>query len=141
MVLMAGSGHIAYRWGIPTACSGACRTRRWRRGLRRRQGRQRELADYLVFSPEVELPKAGLLGLYLDTTTEGVKVRSVADDSAAVRPASRPATYSSRSTASPPADLRGMRMAMLNMRPGDSCASPTSAGLFGEPAEKTVEVV
>jgi len=59
MVLMAGSGHIAYRWASRTGCSGACGGRDRDGGVRRREDVSKALADYLVFSPEVELPKAG----------------------------------------------------------------------------------
>jgi uncharacterized iron-regulated protein len=142
MVLMAGSGHIAYRWGIPDRLQrrlpdAAMATVVFDDG----KDVNEKLADYLVFSPEVELPKAGLLGLYLDTTTEGVKVRSVADDSAAGAAGIKAGDLLVAVDGQPLPTYAALRMAMLNMKPGDKLhLAYQRKGLFGEPAEKSVEV-
>jgi S1-C subfamily serine protease len=143
MVLMAGSGHIAYRWGIPDRLQrrlpdAAMATVVFDAG----KDVNEKLADYLVFSPEVELPKAGLLGLYLDTTGEGVKVRNVADDSAAGAAGIKAGDLLVAVDGQPLPTYAALRMAMLNARPGDKVQlTYQRKGLFGEPAEKTVEVV
>jgi len=143
MVLMAGSGHIAYRWGIPDRLQrrlpdAAMATVVFDDG----KDVNEKLADYLVFSPEVELPKAGLLGLYLDTTTEGVKVRSVADDSAAGAAGIKAGDLLVAVDGQPLPTYAALRVAMLNMKPGDKLhLAYQRKALFGEPAEKTVEVV
>ena len=142
MVLMAGSGHIAYRWGIPDRLQrrlpdAAMATVVFDDG----KDVNEKLADYLVFSPEVELPKAGLLGLYLDNTTEGVKVRSVADDSAAGAAGIKAGDLLVAVDGQPLPTYAALRMAMLNMKPGDKLhLAYHRKGLFGEPAEKSVEV-
>jgi uncharacterized iron-regulated protein len=143
MVLMAGSGHIAYRWGIPDR-------------LARRlpdlamatvvfdDGKQinRRLADYLVFSPEVQLPQAGLLGLYLDTSDEGVRVRSVADDSAASAAGVKEGDLLTAIDGQAIPTYGALRMAMLNMRPKDSLKlTYQRKALIGGPTERTVDVV
>ncbi len=83
MVLLAGSGHLEYGQGIP------------KRLLRRlpvssavvinsaHHRLDRELADFLLFPDRVDLPKSGLLGVFLDTEGEGVKVKGFADNSPA----------------------------------------------------------
>jgi uncharacterized iron-regulated protein len=143
MVLMAGSGHIAYGWGIP-------------KRLQRRlpgagtatvvfdDGKQvsGDLADYLVFSPESELPKAGLLGLYLDAAADGVKVRSVADDSAAGAAGIKDGDLLVAVDDRPTPSYGALRLAMLDMRPSDKVRlTYRRDSLFGGPSEKTVEVV
>ena len=142
MVLLAGSGHIAYRWGIPDRLQrrlpeAAMATVVFDDG----KDVNMKLADYLVFSPEVELPKAGLLGLYLDTTGEGVKVRSVAEDSAAGAAGIKAGDLLVAVDGQPLPSYSALRMAMLNMKPGDKVRlTYQRKALFGEPAEKTVEV-
>jgi uncharacterized iron-regulated protein len=71
LIVLAGSGHVEYGRGIPSR-------------LKRRQdvpfsivmsGQQRGLdpamADFLLFPKPVELPKTGLIGVMLDTESEG----------------------------------------------------------------------
>jgi uncharacterized iron-regulated protein len=142
MVVMAGSGHIAYRWGIPDRLQrrlpeAAMATVVFDDG----KDVNERLADYLVFSPEVELPKAGLLGLYLDTTDEGVKVRSVAEDSAAGAAGIKAGDLLVALDGQPLPTYAALRVAMLSMKPGDEVRlTYQRKGLFGAPAEKTVDV-
>lgn len=143
MVVMAGSGHIAYHHGIPD------RLQRRLPGARMAtvvfdDGKDvtKKLASYLVFSPEVELPKAGLLGLYLDTTDEGVKVSKVADDSAAAAAGIKAGDLLVAIDGEALPSYAALRMTMLSMKPGDKVQlAYRRKGLFGDPAEKTVEVV
>ena len=143
MVVMAGSGHIANRWGIPDRLQrrlpdAAIATVVFADGKEVNE----RLADYLVFSPEAELPQAGLLGLYLDTTGEGVKVRSVADDSAAGAAGIKTGDLLVAVDGQAVPSYSALRMAMLNMKPGDQVRlGYKRKALFGEPAEKTAEVV
>jgi C-terminal processing protease CtpA/Prc len=143
MVVMAGSGHIANRWGIPDRLQrrlpdAAIATVVFADGKEVNE----RLADYLVFSPEAELPQAGLLGLYLDTTGEGVKVRSVADDSAAGAAGIKTGDLLVAVDGQAVPSYSALRMAMLNMKPGDKVRlGYKRKALIGEPAEKTAEVV
>jgi len=143
MVVMAGSGHIANRWGIPDRLQrrlpdAAIATVVFADGKEVNE----RLADYLVFSPEAELPQAGLLGLYLDTTGEGVKVRSVADDSAAGAAGIKTGDLLVAVDGQAVPSYSALRMAMLSMKPGDKVRlGYKRKALFGEPAEKTAEVV
>ncbi len=81
MVVLAGSGHLVYGQGIP------------KRLLRRQPVSSAivinsahheldpRLADYLLFPERVDLPKSGLMGVFLDTEGEGVKIKGFADNS------------------------------------------------------------
>jgi uncharacterized iron-regulated protein len=143
MVVMAGSGHIAYRWGIPDRLQrrlpdAAMATVVFDDG----KDVNEKLADYLVFSPEADLPRAGLLGLYLDTTAEGVKVRNVADDSAAGAAGIKAGDLLVALDGEPLPSYPALRLAMLDMKPGDKVRlTYQRKGLFGEPAEQTADVV
>ena len=143
MVVMAGSGHIANRWGIPDRLQRRLPDARIATVVFA-DGKEvnERLADYLVFSPETELPKAGLLGLYLDSTGEGVKVRSVADDSAAGAAGIEAGDLLVAVDGLPLPTYSTLRMAMLSMKPGDKVRlSYRRKALLGEPVEKTAEVV
>jgi uncharacterized iron-regulated protein len=142
MVLMAGSGHIAYRWGIPERLQrrlpdAAMATVVFDDGKEIND----KLADYLVLSPETELPKAGLLGLYLDTTDEGVKVRSAAEESAAGAAGLKTGDVLVAIDGQPLPTYAALRMALLDLTPGDRVRlTYQRKALFGEPSERTVEV-
>ena len=143
MVLMAGSGHLAYRWGIPD------------RLKRRMPGTPMatvlfddgspanpRVGDYLVFSPEQTLPAAGLLGLYLDTTPEGVKVKGVAEDSAAGAAGIKDGDLLLAIDEQPIGSYAALRVAMIERRPGERINLRVQRKpMWGSPGEKTVEVV
>lgn len=143
MVVMAGSGHIANRWGIPDRLQrrlpeAAIATVVFADGKEVNE----RLADYLVFSPETELPKAGLLGLFLDTTGEGVKVRSVADGSSAGAAGVKSGDLLVAIDDQPLPTYAALRVAMLNMKPDDRVRlTYRRKALLGEPTERTVDVV
>lgn len=83
MVLLAGTGHLQYGSGIPSRVS--------RRipvesaivlpgdGLEITPG----VADFVIFPPAAQLPRAGLMGLYLEKAEDGVRVGGVSGDSSA----------------------------------------------------------
>ncbi len=83
MVVIAGSGHVINREGIPS---------RLDRHLGQQMGKHStvilsrssidenptaENADYLLYSPDAKLPPAGLVGITMGDTKQGVKVGSV----------------------------------------------------------------
>ena len=87
MVVIAGSGHLINREGIPS---------RLDRHLDQQTGQQMgkhsvvilsrssidnnptsENADYLLFSPDAKLPPAGLVGIMMSDSKQGVKVGSI----------------------------------------------------------------
>jgi uncharacterized iron-regulated protein len=82
MVVLAGSGHLAFGYGIPQR-------------LQRRTGasyaivlnsdREVEpgIADYVLLRKEVSLPPAGALGVRMESATGGARIASFADGSPA----------------------------------------------------------
>ncbi|WP_299878874.1 ChaN family lipoprotein [uncultured Cocleimonas sp.] len=95
MIVIAGSGHVINREGIPA---------RLDRLLGQQMGKHSAVilskssidnmsdkgeqpssknADYLLYSPDVKLPPAGLIGISMDDSKKGVKVGSVIKKGAA----------------------------------------------------------
>ena len=119
MVILAGSGHVAYGSGIPRRL-----TRRLPRSyaivLNDWQGEASpKLADYLLFSREQDLPRAGLLGVRLSTAAgNGAQVDYLAADSAAkaagIEPGDRIVALN-HGTVDSPADAKAR---LWNMKPG-----------------------
>lgn len=83
LIVLAGSGHLAYGSGIPN--------RLHRRiehesaivlnGLE--SGIDRQVADFLLLPEPVALPPQGLLGVYMSETPEGVTINAFSESSAA----------------------------------------------------------
>ncbi|MEJ2575355.1 MAG: ChaN family lipoprotein [Gammaproteobacteria bacterium] len=82
MVVMAGSGHVAYRSGIPKRLERRIgeRTTVLLVGWDRADGV--EAADYVVMSEPRELPPAGLLGAFLGAADGGVRILELSSNSA-----------------------------------------------------------
>ncbi len=83
MVILAGSGHLINREGIPSRLDRQA-------GIKSvvilsdvDETPSAKQADYLLFSPEVELPPAGMIGIIMEQAKVGVRVSSVAPQSAA----------------------------------------------------------
>jgi uncharacterized iron-regulated protein len=85
MILLAGSGHLIYGSGIPNR-------------VRRRTSIEsatvlpadgleisRDIADFVIYSPTAALPKAGLMGLFLEDVENGVKISELGSNSSAAK--------------------------------------------------------
>ncbi len=128
MVVLAGSGHVAYGSGIP-------------QGLKRRLAVDYaivlnadgwalapEVADFAVMAPERELSPAGKLGILMEGTDDGVIVNGFAPKSAAeaagIERGDRVVALSGEAVHTP-ADLR---IALLDKRPGDKVEATVRRG-------------
>jgi uncharacterized iron-regulated protein len=118
LVVLAGSGHVAYGTGIPDRLA--------RRvaapmaivvnddGL----GRSPNVADYVLLSEERSLPKAGMLGVLIDTTEGGVFVQSFAKDSAAADAGMEQGDRITRIAGQPIEDFEDVKLAMWDKSVG-----------------------
>lgn len=83
LVVLAGSGHLMYGSGIPQRVLRRVDVEKAivlpADNLRIKPG----IADFLTFPEAAVLPKAGLMGVYLDVAEEGVLIANVAPESAA----------------------------------------------------------
>ncbi|NOZ51917.1 MAG: PDZ domain-containing protein [Gammaproteobacteria bacterium] len=120
MVILAGSGHIAYGHGIPD------------RLIRRMDidtaivlnGMGLELTpdlgDYILLSKAIQLPKAGLMGVILDTNEKGVvKISGFGENSPAKRIGIKIADQLIQLDDQDVTDLTDVKYTLLDKIPGD----------------------
>jgi uncharacterized iron-regulated protein len=118
MVVLAGGGHLMYGSGIPNR-------------VRRRVPVKTVtvlpgagdlspgIADFVVYPSEAKLPKAGLMGVYLENNADGLKVSGVSTDSPAEKAGlekdDRILSINDREIKS----LADLKIEMYGKRPGD----------------------
>ena len=121
MLILAGSGHVMYGWGIPDR-------------LERRTGIEpvtvlvtgdqlpvsADIADYLVMSTVDKLEPAGLIGALIDTTTGQVVIESFAHNSAAEDAGIEAGDIILGVDDVPVSSFAGFKLAMMNKRAGDT---------------------
>jgi predicted metalloprotease with PDZ domain len=122
MAILAGSGHVAYRSGIPN---------RLQRRLGPNAGEQiavilvgstewpAEAADYLVLSRPQELPPAGLLGAFLDDKGEGLKIVGFSTDSPLEDAGVSKDDTLLKIDDQQVADFAALKIALMDRRPGE----------------------
>jgi uncharacterized iron-regulated protein len=123
MVILAGSGHVAYRSGIPN---------RLQRRLGGADGSQSAViligdseweidsADYLVLSKPRQLPPAGLLGAFLDDSSPGgLKISGFSTDSPLEAAGVSKDDILLGIDDNPVPDFAALKIALIDRRPGD----------------------
>ncbi len=83
LVVLAGVGHLMYGSGIPQRVS---RRVQAERAIILPSGEfplEQDVADFLVHGGGEELPKRGILGIYMEDDKEGVKVKELVPEGAA----------------------------------------------------------
>ncbi|MBT0962546.1 ChaN family lipoprotein [Denitromonas iodatirespirans] len=142
MLIFAGSGHIAFRDGIPAR-------------LERRIGRpvrtvlvagehtaEPGIADFFVLSAPRELPPAGLLGAFLENTPEGVRVGALTEESALGMAGIAKDDILLAIDGAPTAGFAAVKMALLDKKPGDKVmVRYRHRNWFGSASESTVMVM
>ncbi|MBW1980736.1 MAG: ChaN family lipoprotein [Deltaproteobacteria bacterium] len=120
MVVIAGNGHLEYGSGIP------------RRAYRRFQASYTvilpaqnvmpaaDLADYLVFSTEVEAPQAAKLGVLLEADAATLKVTGFSTSSGAKAAGMKKGDFITAVEEHPVHTLEDLRILLFDKRPGDT---------------------
>ncbi len=134
MAVIAGSGHLMFRSGIPNR-------------LDRRIGQRGALilpaghitaepgvADYLAFTADLELPPAGTLGVMLEEDDAGVRVEAILEQGAAANSALREGDRILAIGGSPVSSHADIKLALLDTRPGQRTSIAVSRDrlLFGD---------
>ena len=118
LVVLAGSGHLAYGSGIPNRVA-----RRLPVSsvilLPADTNDEPEKADYLVGVEQRQLPPKGLMGVMIGQAEDGVVVEGVTPHSAAEGAGVKPGDRIRRIGGAPVATLTDVRLLMLDKRPGD----------------------
>lgn len=121
MVVLAGAGHVVEGTGIP---------QRLERRLDAPMATvlqtgsgidlSGEPADYVVLSPPLELPPAGLIGVVLEQADRGMKIISIAEGSHAAAAGVRKNDRVIEVNGAPIATLGDIRLQLWNRKPGDT---------------------
>jgi uncharacterized iron-regulated protein len=140
LVVLAGSGHVAYGNGIPD------------RLVRRInvptaivvQGDggsiDRASGDFLLLTEELELPPKGKLGIYMADTEEGVRIEGVMDDSGAQAAGISQGDYLRSVNGALIRSSTDVRIAMLDQAPGDEIDVVIRRGKDANRAERALRV-
>ncbi|RCX32305.1 ChaN family lipoprotein [Thioalbus denitrificans] len=141
MVILAGSGHVMYGSGIPDR-------------LQRRVPDKRlivlngveaaltpEAGDYVLIRPEEELPRGGLMGVFLDDREEGVYVGKLDTGSGAAAAGIHKGDRILSVDGFDVNDYADIKIALLDRKPGDRIAvSVERDGLFSSSHQLDFEV-
>lgn len=120
MVILAGSGHIAFGSGIPrrlvrrVPVSTAIVLSDWEGEL------GPEVGDYLLFPQRRSLPAAGRIGALLDGDEDGLRIRSCTSGSPCETAGLRPGDRIASIDGEPVADLADLRVILWDKSPGDT---------------------
>lgn len=119
MVILAGSGHIAYGTGIPTRLARRLNSRVIT--LLSSDGIKLEpdIADYVMFPAEKTLPKSGLMGVFLDEKDKHVEAIGFSDGSPGEKAGIKKGDYFSRINNREIRGIYDIRLAMWDKKPGD----------------------
>lgn len=141
MVVLAGSGHLAYGDGIPgrlerqSGIDSAIVLSQWEPGMSPR------LADYLLLSNRRELPPSGMLGVTIEPARGGgVRVREVSDDSPAERAGAQRGDRLVSIDGLPIAALADVRSAMWDKVPGDQVSVTVRRDANDDAVQHTLQV-
>ncbi len=141
MVILTGSGHLAYGDGIParvqreTGATSAIVLSQWQAQL------SPDAADFLLLPQPRQLPPAGMLGVTIEVMRGGgVRLRDVGKSSAAARAGARDGDRLLAIDGEPVADLADVRTAMWEKMPGDQITVTVrrASGDAGDRAPKTL---
>lgn len=82
LVILAGGGHMKDRHGIPSRLQRRIKSKPAVILNGTHDNPTPSLADYLLFSPDTQLPKAGKMGVFMKDTTKGVLISKIMKGSA-----------------------------------------------------------
>ncbi len=119
MVILAGAGHVAWRTGIPTRLqrriSGKVVTILNSDAIKLQPG----VADYVMFPAEKQLPKAGMMGIFLDEKDQYVEAVGFSDDSSGKQAGIKKGDRFDHINGRKIGEIADIRLALWDKQPGD----------------------
>ncbi len=135
MVVLAGSGHIAWGSGIPKRVARRLHAEQAIVLPADREAKPGE-ADYLVVTEEKRLSPRPLMGVLVDTTGGAIRITGITPGSGAEKAGLRKGDRILAIDGRPVSSYTGLRMALIDKRPGDRVQVRFSRG--GETLEKSL---
>ena len=119
MLVLAGSGHVEYRSGIPARVTRRTGIRGKTVLVPKFPVSDHEVADYLLLAEPVDLPEAGVFGAFLDTKGDGVIISDFTQSStgrkAGMQKQDRILSIDNNAIS----NYADLKLAMLDKGPGD----------------------
>ena len=136
LVVLAGAGHVEYRRGIPSRLARRAQVSSATVVSGTLRPFDPALADFILFPRRVELPASGLLGVMLDTESEGkgLGVQGFADNSGAKEAGVKEGDRIVRVNGTAIDGYSDIRIALMDSRPGQTMpVEVLRKGLVGGP--------
>jgi uncharacterized iron-regulated protein len=119
MLVLAGSGHLEYRSGIPQRVTRRTGIRGKSILIPKHAVTDNRVADYLLHADAVELPEAGVFGAFLDTGEEGVVITGFTGTSSGREAGMQEQDRILAIDGTPVNNYADLKIAMLDKLPGD----------------------
>jgi uncharacterized iron-regulated protein len=119
LIVLAGVGHLIYGSGIPQRVS---RRVKHERAIILPTGDfplQQDVADFLVQGGGEELPKQGMLGIYMEDGEQGVKVKELVADGAAIKAGVEEGDLILKVDSKPIKDVVDLKLELMDKAPGN----------------------
>ncbi|MCG8428401.1 MAG: ChaN family lipoprotein [Chromatiales bacterium] len=136
MVVVAGNGHLMYGSGIPNRVTRRINVERAIVLPGDAQKAAPDVADFLIYPPDRSLPKAGLMGLLMNSVERGISVEEVIAGSGAEKAGLKKGDLLTQIDGQTIKSATDVRLQMLNKKPGDKIQVSVIRKklLFGEEA-------
>ena len=119
LVILAGSGHVAYLDAIPGRLSRMVKARQAVVVTGSEAHHGNGAVDFFVAERDIELEKPGRLGMMLASEDDGVSIREVRSASPAEKAGFLPGDQIRSIAGEPVSDMQDVRLAMLDRSPGE----------------------
>lgn len=119
MLVLAGSGHIEYRYGIPQRVTRRTGLRGKTILLPKQVVTDRKVADFLLQTESIALPDAGIFGAYLDTDDDGVTITGFTETSTGQKAGMLEDDRILSIDSTTIGNFADLKLAMLEKEPGD----------------------
>lgn len=119
LVVLAGIGHLMYGSGIPQRVS---RRVRGEQAIILPTGEftlEQNVADFLVQGGGEQLPERGKLGIYMEDSEEGVKVKQLVPEGAAVEAGVEEGDLILKINSKPVKDVVDLKLELMDQAPGN----------------------
>lgn len=141
MVILAGSGHVMYGSGIPNRLQRRVPDKHFIVLNGVEAALTPEAGDYVLIRPEEELPRGGLMGVFLDDRDKGVYVGKLDTGSGAAAAGIHKGDRILSVDGFDVNDYADIKIALLDRKPGDRVAvSVERDGLFSSSHQLDFEV-